>query len=100
MKLHSLRDHEPEAIRDDPEVIAARHELAADSQNLSWLLHPRYHSRVFRHYLNVRFDAEERLIQPDAEPYPPPDHDLYPESDIEVEPPYDWETEGVFDAGL
>ena len=85
-KQYSLREHEPEEIRDDPAVIQARHDLAADSQNYRWMLHLVRHSRLMRRYLTVRFDAERRLVPPDAEPYPPPEPEPH-------DPPYDWGTD-------
>ena len=42
----SLRDREPEEIREVPELAKARGELAADSQSLRWLLHPARHTRL------------------------------------------------------
>ena len=81
-----MRGHEPEAIREDPAVIEARQALAADSQHLKWVLHPVRHSRLIRRYMDVRFDAEERLTPPDAEPYPPPEPEPHGS-------PYDWETD-------
>jgi hypothetical protein len=59
--MYSLREHEPAAIRDLPDVIQARHQLAADSQDLRWLRHPRRHWRLMRSYLRTRWDAEQRV---------------------------------------
>lgn len=104
MKLYSLREHEPAEIRNDPAVIRARHELAADSQSLAWLRHPIRHARVMRHYMTVRFKAEERLVPPDAEPYPPLElegavPEEPPDSLPDPMPPYDWKADGVFGDG-
>lgn len=88
MKLHSLRDREPEAIRDMPALVQARHELAADSQNRRWMLHPIRHARLIHHYVGARLDALEELegAVPEESPDSLPD----------PMPPYDWEADGEF----
>lgn len=91
MKRHSLRDREPEEIREFPALVEARSELAADSQSLRWLLHPARHTRLIRHYVEARTVALDELEgavpEEPLDPLPDP------------VPPFDWEADGVFGGG-